>query len=101
MEIEIQSLEQFKKETAEGKVLVDFYATWCGPCKMLAPIVEEVANAHPEIKVLRIDVDEVPEVAGLFGIQSIPTLIRFEDGKAVDTKLGYMPKANVERFLGL
>jgi thioredoxin 1 len=97
----IKDSAEFNNETAKGKVLVDFFATWCGPCKMLAPIVEKVASEHEDIIVLKIDVDEVPDVAAKYGIRSIPTLILFEDGKAVDMKLGYMPEESVLRFAKL
>lgn len=97
----IKDSAEFNNETAKGKVLVDFFATWCGPCKMLAPIVEKVASEHEDINVLKIDVDEVPDVAAKYGIRSIPTLILFEDGKAVDMKLGYMPEESVLRFAKL
>lgn len=97
----IKDSAEFNNETAKGKVLVDFFATWCGPCKMLAPIVEKVASEHEDITVLKIDVDEVPDVAAKYGIRSIPTLILFEDGKAVDMKLGYMPEDSVLRFAKL
>ncbi len=97
----IKDSAEFNNETAKGKVLVDFFATWCGPCKMLAPIVEKVASEHEDVTVLKIDVDEVPDVAAKYGIRSIPTLILFEDGKAVDMKLGYMPEESVLRFAKL
>ncbi len=97
----IKDSAEFNNETAKGKVLVDFFATWCGPCKMLAPIVEKVASEHEDITVLKIDVDKVPDVAAKYGIRSIPTLILFEDGKAVDMKLGYMPEESVLRFAKL
>ena len=97
----IKDSAEFNNETAKGKVLVDFFATWCGPCKMLAPIVEKVASEHEDITVLKIDVDEVPDVAAKYGIRSIPTLLLFEDGKAVDMKLGYMPEESVLRFAKL
>lgn len=101
MEIEIRSVEQFKKETAEGKVLVDFYADWCGPCKMLAPIVAQVAEEHPELKVLKVNVDLVSDLASQYSIYSIPTLKLFEGGKVVNTTMGYMQKAELLKFLGM
>ena len=101
MEKEIHSFEEFQQEIKEGKVLVDFYATWCGPCKMLSPIVSKVAEEHPEWKVLRVDVDEVDSLAANYSISSIPTLIKFENGHAVESRLGYMPKPSLEKFLGL
>ena len=97
----IKDSAEFNNETAKGKVLVDFFATWCGPCKMLSPILEKVAAEHEDLTVLKVDVDEVGDVAAQYGIRSIPTLILFEDGKAVDMKLGYMPEESVLRFAKL
>ena len=97
----IKDSAEFSNETAKGKVLVDFYATWCGPCKMLAPVLEKIANEHEDLTVLKIDVDEVGDLAAKYDIRSIPTLILFEDGKAVDMKLGYMPEESVLRFAKL
>ena len=97
----IKDLAEFNNETAKGKVLVDFFATWCGPCKMLSPVLEKVASEHEDLTVLKVDVDEVGDVAAKYGIRSIPTLILFEDGKAVDMKLGYMPEESVLRFAKL
>ena len=97
----IKDSAEFNNETAKGKVLVDFFATWCGPCKMLSPILEKVASEHEDLTVLKVDVDEVPDVATQYGIRSIPTLILFEDGKAVDMKLGFMSEESVLRFAKL
>ena len=97
----IKDSAEFNNETAKGKVLVDFFATWCGPCKMLSPVLEKVASEHEDLTVLKVDVDEVGDVAAQYGIRSIPTLILFEDGKAVDMKLGYMPEESVLRFAKL
>lgn len=97
----IKDSAEFNNETAKGKVLVDFFATWCGPCKMLSPILEKVASEHEDLTVLKVDVDEVGDVASKYGIRSIPTLILFEDGKAVDMKLGFMPEESVLRFAKL
>ena len=81
-------------------VLVDFWATWCGPCRMLAPVIEEIANEYAgKVKVGKIDVDQQPELAMQFGVMSIPTLILFKEGKAVAQSLGYKPKAQVEAML--
>jgi len=101
MLIHIKSKDEFEKETKEGRVLVDFFATWCGPCSMLSPIVEKLAQSHPEVKVLKVDVDQIPEVASLFDVYSIPTLIYFENGKNVRTTVGYMPEASLKKFAGL
>ena len=74
---------------ANEKVLVDFFATWCGPCKMLAPIVEKLSEEEPSVKVVKVDVDEESELAIRFGISSIPTLLMFKNGKLVDKQIGY------------
>ena len=97
----IKDSAEFSTETAKGKVLVVFFATWCGPCKMLAPVLEKIANEHEDLTVLKIDVDEVPDVASKYDIRSIPTLILFENGQPVDMKLGYMPEDSVLRFAKL
>ena len=97
----IKDSAEFNNEIAKGKVLVDVFATWCGPCKMLSPILEKVASEHEDLTVLKVDVDEVGDVAAQYGIRSIPTLILVEDGKAVDMKLGYMPEESVLRFARL
>lgn len=97
----VTTMKDFEEKTKEGKFLVDFYATWCGPCSMLAPIIEEIAEEHSELKVIKIDVDVAPEIAQKFGIASIPTLIYFENGKALDMKVGYLPKPSIEQFCRL
>ena len=83
----------FEQETAEGLVLIDFWATWCGPCKMIAPVIEELANEMENVKFVKVDVDKNPGSAGKYQIQSIPTLLIFKDGKVVDTLVGFRPKA--------
>lgn len=98
MKIEINSVEQFDKEIQSDKVLVDFYATWCGPCKMVAPIVDQIAGEHPELKVLKIDVDEVGDLAMRYNVNSIPTLLYIEKGAVVDSRLGFAPKPVLEKF---
>lgn len=87
----------FQKEVLEATqtVLVDFWATWCGPCRMIAPLLEEIAAEHPEIKICKIDVDAEGELAMQFRVESIPTLLVFKNGKLVNHGLGYMPKAKV------
>ena len=79
-------------------VLVDFWATWCGPCRMLTPVLEEL-NAKTNIKIGKLNVDEVEEVAQKYGIQSIPTIIAFKGGKIVDTRVGYMPINMIESWV--
>ena len=94
--------ENFDSEVlkAEGTVLVDFWATWCGPCRMLSPIVDEVASERPDVKVGKINVDEQPELAQQFGIMSIPTLLVFKNGEKVQESVGLIPKEKVEALLG-
>jgi thioredoxin 1 len=83
----------FADEIKEGVVLVDFFATWCGPCKMLAPIIEELAEEYEgKVKLGKLDVDENPETAGKFGVQSIPTVIIFKDGEEADKMMGFQSK---------
>ncbi|BEU87123.1 thioredoxin [Selenomonas sp. TAMA-11512] len=93
--------DNFAAETegAEGTVLVDFWAEWCGPCRMLSPILEEVAALHPEIKIGKVNVDQEPELAAAFQVQTIPMLVVFRDGKPVKSSAGVMPKESVEELL--
>ena len=95
----IQNKNEFDAEIKEGLVLVDFFATWCGPCKMLSPVLEEVANENPNLNVLKIDVDEASELAARFGIQAIPTLILFKNGEQVAMRMGYQNKNQLLAFI--
>ena len=101
MIIHINSSEQFNQEIKEGKVLVDFFATWCGPCKMLSPVLEEVdkEGSASGFKILKVDVDENGDIAANFGDQAVPTLILFKDGQKVDVKMGYLHKNTLLSFV--
>lgn len=91
---------EFENEVlkSDAPVIVDFFATWCGPCKMLSPVLDEFSEKHPEIKIVKIDVDEETPLAIKFGVASIPTLFLFRNGEAVNTKLGYMTLDQLEKF---
>ena len=85
---------------AKNTVLLDFWASWCGPCKMIAPIVEEIAAEDESITLGKVNVDEEMELAMQFGITSIPTLVVMEGGKVVNKAIGYRPKADILALLG-
>ena len=84
--------KEFDSYITDDVVLVDFYATWCGPCRMLAPILEEISEDRSNIKIVEIDVDNANELAKKYGIMSIPTLLLFKNGKLVKRQTGFLPK---------
>ena len=92
--IHIENQQQFQQEVLESKVpvLVDFFATWCGPCKMIAPILEEIAEEREDFKIAKIDVDQVQALAIEYQVMSIPTLMVFREGKPGAPALGARPK---------
>lgn len=93
--------DNFQKEVIESKtpVLLDFWAAWCGPCKMVSPVVDEIAAEKPDVKVGKINVDEQRELAAAFNIMSIPTLVVMKDGKVANQAVGVRPKAQIISML--
>lgn len=102
--MKIISGKDFEKETAKGVTIVDFFATWCGPCRMMAQILEEVAEENPEFNIVKIDVDKDEKLARKFGIMSIPTILIMQDGVMAEKHIGLMPKEDlvdlVKSYLG-
>lgn len=101
MEIVHVDSDNFRKEVIEEnkKVLVDFFATWCGPCTMLTPVIEQIAKDHDEIKVCKVDVDKAPEIAMQYGIVSVPTLIVTDKGEEIQRSIGLVSKAEIEQLI--
>ena len=95
----IQSVEEFEKEIDVGKKVVDFFATWCGPCRNLTPLLEEFAEENPDVDVLKVDCDELPALASKFFVSSIPYMITFIDGRKTGENIGSLPKPSLNRFL--
>lgn len=93
--------ENFEAEVlqSEKPVLVDFRAGWCGPCKMVAPVLEEIAAEVADVKITKVNVDEQPELAQKFQVMSIPTMVLIKEGKVVDTTVGAQPKEDLVRFI--
>lgn len=90
----LQEEDSFEEEIKSGRVLVDFYADWCGPCKMMGNVLESI-----DANILKVNVDMHPQIAKKFGVMSIPTIILFEDGKELRRNIGFMPREELEEFL--
>ena len=99
MEVTItnENIEQYKNGSLP--LVVDLWATWCGPCRMLSPIVDDVAATHPELKVGKVNIDEQPDLANQFNVMSIPTLIVFKDGQKVNESVGLVAKEKIEELI--
>lgn len=87
--------DQFNELIADGRTIVDFYADWCGPCKMIAPELEAIAKTNPEVKIVKVDVDTYGRLATKYSIRSIPTIMLFKDGNPAATTVGYMTKDRI------
>ncbi len=97
IKIDSSNFEEIKN--GEKRVLIDFYADWCGPCKMIAPIIEEIAEENPQYVVGKINVDDSPELAIEFGVSTIPNLVVMENGKVLNQIAGARPKASILKML--
>lgn len=100
--LHITQSEEFKKEVLEEQnksVLVDFFATWCGPCKVLAPVIEQLEKDNPQVKIVEVDVDQAQELAAQYGVMSIPTVYVFKKGKAVKQFIGFQDQKTLEAAL--
>ena len=94
--MKIVNTQEFNELMNEKAVLVDFFATWCGPCKMLSPVLEGVAEKMKDkVTIVKVDVDRRPDLAAKVGVMSVPTMIMFKNGRQVDAFSGYMPEANL------
>ncbi len=101
MEIIHLTSENFEEEAvkAEGKVLIDFWATWCGPCRMIAPVLEKIAESDPDFKICKVNVDDEPELAKKFNVRSIPMLIVMKDGEQAAVTIGAQPESEILKFV--
>lgn len=95
----IKTETEFNEIIKEGKVVVDFFATWCGPCRMFAPVYEEVSNQFNTVTFLKVDIDEIENLPKKYGIMSVPTLLLFENGQVTKQTSGYMEKEELIEFL--
>ncbi|WP_286234740.1 thioredoxin [Thalassotalea sediminis] len=84
----------------DGKLLVDFYAPWCGPCKMIAPVIDQIAQENEALKVIKVNADEAPELMAQYGIRGIPTLLLINNGELVDRKVGAVSVTQLNEFIG-
>ena len=94
----VNNRDEFNELIKEGTVLVDFFATWCGPCKMLSPVLEELSE-ESDVLIVKVDVDETGPLAAQYGIQAVPTLMLFKNGQRVDVRMGYQNKNQLLAFI--
>lgn len=96
----VESIDQFKEYVGKGNVLVDFFAEWCGPCKVLTPVLESVSKkVEGKVEIVKCDIDKFPDIASAFKVMSVPTLIYFKDGKGVTAMSGYLPEPQLMAWL--
>ncbi len=95
----LENKEEFKTLINKERTLIDFYADWCGPCRMISPILEEMSNERTNVSIVKVDVDKYPEIAKEYGVMSIPTLIYFKEGKLIKQNVGYMEKQDIEELI--
>ena len=98
--MKIVNNDEFRSEISEGVVLVDFFATWCGPCKMLAPVLENLSEEMSgKVKIIKVDIDQSPALADEFRIVSVPTMILFKNGKVAEQMVGFLPKERIQQVI--
>ena len=97
--MEIVDKKGFEEAIASGKTLVDFYADWCGPCKALAPVLEELSKDNPDMKFIKLNIDNEEEIAMKYGIMSIPALFVFKDNEVLGSSIGFKSKAQLQSFI--
>lgn len=99
MLIHLEKGQDFKSLTQNSVTLVDFFATWCGPCRMLSPELEKLAEKRTDINVIKVDVDEFGELAALYNVRVVPTLVLLKDGANISVSSGFKPLASLEKFV--
>lgn len=98
----INSKEEYNNLMKENQsVLIDFYADWCGPCKMVGPLVEQLSEKHSDVAIVKVNVDNNPEIAQIYGVMSIPTLVAIKNGNVVKQTVGFMPMESLEELVAL
>ena len=95
----VKTEEEFNDEILKDKVVVDFFANWCGPCRMVGPILEEIANELENVNFIKVDIDELENLPKQFEVMSIPTIILFENGKLIKRNIGYIEKEELKKFI--
>jgi thioredoxin 1 len=97
--VNVESVEQFTDIIRDKTTIVDFFAQWCNPCKMLAPVFEKTSELHPEVNFVKVDVDDMRSLAIAYDVTAVPTLIMFKNGKIVDKKAGFLPQSRLEDWI--